>query len=169
MDYTVEGIAREVRQRITDGETPTEAASVVAKDFVGKSNGKLRHLLNSGLLAFAFRQAEYTTLHTDPLYAVGDQTISGTPGKDEPHRTKYDAFHAAPFDAIVPVANSGIRKRLGDFTAGDCKRVRDYYGTLADTFRHRRLLWDRVFKKVGDGILEDIWPTLSDDDRKLIA
>lgn len=197
MDTTVAGIGREVRDLIiTDGLRPSEAAERVAERFVGKENGRLRQLLDSGFLAFAFAQAEARTLHTDKLYAVvGDprlydaplevEALTATPATDggdpgtrgTPHiceapvRTRYDAFFRNPWEQVVAVGNTGVRKPIGDFTESDCMVVYGLYRATSETTGRVAKAFRRAAQKIakaGEGaLLRDVWDDMGDDVRLL--
>lgn len=94
-----------------------------------------------------------------------------TPNPEAPpaRRAKYAAFHAQPFDVVVPVGNTGGRKRLGDFTQQDAITVRNMYRATSESCAAKAKLWGRVARAIGDDTLEQAWARIEDEDRKRLT
>lgn len=173
MEATIEAIGREVRTRMKRaGLTQREAAALVAEEFTDGENGRLKALLDTGFLAFAFAEAESETLHTDPIYAGGgDQESADNQALSEaPVRTRYDEFFAKPYDQWVPVPGTGERKRLGDWTADDLTAVSRFYAQREKTAKVKRRRFARVAEVVGpERTVEEAWADIGEEDQKLLA
>ena len=185
MKVTMEAIGAAVRQKITEGLPPTEAAQHVAEQFVGRANGKLRALLDAGILTRAFREIEYNTLLSqqpnptpadnprscdglnDGVAGAGDPHLPGPLSTNEP-RTRYH-FDGEMLDLVLPVTGTNRRKRLGDWVKEDTLAVYHTYRSRADSAKKVAALFKRVSLKIGDGTLGDVWWKLEDMDRRAIV
>lgn len=97
-----------------------------------------------------------------------DTQNDGAPSSP-PRRRAYSSFGTNPMDCLVPVANTGTRKRLGDFTKADVNRVWRYYRVHRETYQTKERAWKRVHDRMNeDETLEAAQSRFSEKDQKFL-
>jgi len=85
-------------------------------------------------------------------------------------RTKYDAFWSDPLAIIIPVANTGTRKAIGDLDDPDLATMERYAASHEETWGHARKACRSMRRKLGKGeTVRDVWVRLSEDERRFLT
>lgn len=145
-------VGQAVRERmIAEHCSHKEAADAITLEMV--EAGAVPKAL-SELVGWALKEAGLRAISTG-------HRVTASPNGRRPARS---LLAQQATDALVPIANTGEWKRLGDFTKRDVRVVYEHWGVLRKTYTHRERSWKAVHEEMEDGeTLEQAYKRLKPD------
>jgi hypothetical protein len=141
IELTPQGVGGAVRELMGNGMSLDEAVKTVSRKLSSTSE-----FLESDLIEWMVRHAEHVVFQQcRPIAIIGNN--EGHPIAEAHDTTASVArsyFKANPHDFLVAVRGGG-RKRLGDLTRPDVRKIADYYKSYKKTYASKELKARKVF------------------------
>lgn len=160
VEVTVEGLIRQVQARVRERKVSMdEAYRQIAQEIAARPEAMEAwwRLFGAWWIQASYRVALGADISSLSLAGEGDDAFADEPppARRDPRRSWMADLN--PYNVIIAVADTGRRKRVGDFDAEDARAFESMYRSHVAEANRMRRAWAKVADTLADGRrLEDV-------------